>query len=282
MRAVVITGVSSGIGRASSQVLIANGFHVFGSVRKEADAQRVAADLGPQFTPLLFDVTDEPAIAVAADKVRDRLAGTRLAGLVNNAGIAVVGPVLDLPLSEYRRQFEINVFGHIAVTKAFAPLLGTDPTLRGDPGRIVMMTSVAGRNGDPFMSAYCSSKHALEGLAESLRRELTLYGIDVLVVAPGAVKTPIWDKPEGTDISPFVNSPFYPALQKLQVFVEQLAKSGLPAEDIGKAVHRALTDTKPKIRTLVTPSPVQHAIRVMLPKRLVDRIIASRLGLRKA
>ena len=282
MRTVVITGVSSGIGRATAEVLLANGFHVFGSVRKQADADRLRTELGGNFTPLLFDVTDETAIRAAADQVRAHLAGQCLAGLVNNAGIAVGGPVLELPLADYRRQFEINVFGAIAATQAFAPLLGGDPTLSGPRGRIVMMSSVAGKNGNPFMSAYCSSKHALEGLSESLRRELMLYGIDVVIVGPGAVKTPIWDKPDGTDIQPFAASPFFPALKRLKMFVEQLAASGLPPADIGKVVHQALTVPAPKVRYAVTPDRLRHVVTAVLPKRMVDRIIAKRLGLRGA
>lgn len=282
MRAVVITGVSSGIGRTTAQMLLGRGFRVFGSVRKQADADRLAADLGPGFTPLVFDVTDEAGIHAAAKAVREALGGDCLAGLVNNAGIAVVGPVEELPLAEYRRQFEINVFGPIAVTQAFAPLLGTDPARTGPRGRIVMMSSVAGRNGNPFMSAYCSSKHALEGLSESLRREMMAHGIEVVIVAPGAVKTPIWDKADGTDISAFAASPFFPAMQAAKAVMEHMGATGLPPEKIGEAVYAALTLPKPKVRYEITPDPLRHFAMKVLPKRMIDGVIASRLGLRKA
>lgn len=282
MQAVVITGVSSGIGRTTAQYLMARGFHVFGSVRKPDDARAVAADLGEGFTPLLFDVTDEQAVRTTAGAVRAELGGRCLAGLVNNAGIAVVGPVQELPLAEYRRQFEINVFGAISVTQAFAPLLGTDASLKGPRGRIVMMSSVAGRNGNPFMSAYCSSKHAIEGLAESLRREMMLYGIEVVIVAPGAVKTPIWEKPDGTDISAFANSPYYPALKSTKAVMEQLGETGLPPERIAQAVHAALTAQSPKTRIEVAPNPLQQLATRFLPKRTIDKVIAGRLGLRKS
>lgn len=282
MRAVVVTGVSSGIGRTTAQMLMARGFHVFGSVRKAADADRLAGELGQGFTPLLFDVTDEAAIRAAATRVRETLAGQCLAGLVNNAGIAVAGPVQELPLAEYRRQFEINLFGTIAVTQAFAPLLGTDPAMQGPRGRIVMMSSVAGQNGNPFMSAYCSSKHALEGLSESLRREMMMYGIDVVIVAPGAVKTPIWEKADGTDISAFAASPYYAALKETKAVMEHMGATGLPPEKIAEAVYAALTVPKPKVRYQIAPQRLRHLAFRLLPKRLIDRVIASRLGLRKA
>lgn len=281
MRAVVITGVSSGIGLATAKTLINRGFRVYGSVRKQADAERIAAVLGQNFTPLIFDVTDEAGIQAAAKTVREALGGQCLAGLVNNAGVAVAGPVQELPLAEYRRQFEINVFGHIAVTQAFAPLLGADPAMVGPRGRIVMMSSVAGKNGNPFMSAYCSSKHALEGLSESLRREMIFHGIEVVVIAPGAVKTPIWEKADGTDISAFAASPFYPAMKATKAVMEQMGDTGLPPERIADAVYAALTLPKPKVRYEITPNPLQHLAMKLLPKRMVDGVIANRLGLRK-
>jgi NAD(P)-dependent dehydrogenase (short-subunit alcohol dehydrogenase family) len=281
MRAVVITGVSSGIGLTTAKTLLERGFRVFGSVRKQADADRVAATLGPNFTPLVFDVTDEAGIKAAAETVRAALSGQCLAGLVNNAGIAVAGPVQELPLAEYRRQFEINLFGPIAVTQAFAPLLGADGAMTGPRGRIVMMSSVAGRNGNPFMSAYCSSKHALEGLSESLRREMIAHGIEVVIIAPGAVKTPIWDKADGTDISAFSASPFYPAMQVAKSVMEHMGATGLPPAKIAEAVHAALTLPKPKVRYEITPNPMQQLAMKLLPKRMVDGVIANRLGLRK-
>ncbi len=170
----------------------------------------------------------------------------------------------ELPLADYRRQFEINVFGAISVIQAFAPLLGASPAATGTRGRIVMMSSVAGRNGNPFMSAYCSSKHALEGLSESLRREMIAYGIEVVVIAPGAVKTPIWEKADGTDISAFTSSPFYPAMQATKAVMENMGKTGLPPETIAEAVHTALTAPKPKVRYELTPSPMQNlAMRLL-------------------
>lgn len=195
MRSVVITGTSTGIGWGTAKVLIGNGFRVFGSVRKVTDAERLAAEFGPNFVPLVFDVTDEAAVKAAADQVRAALAGEKLFGLVNNAGVAVAGPLLELPIKEFRRQIEINLIGVVITTQAFAPLLGVDRKLTGSSGRIVNIGSVGGRNAVPFLSPYNASKFAMEGLSESLRRELLPFGVDVIVIGPGAVATPIWARP---------------------------------------------------------------------------------------
>ena len=279
MKSVVITGASTGIGWATARLLIDRGFRVFGSVRKPADADRLSGEFGANFTPLLFDVTDEAAVKAAAATVRAALGGETLAGLVNNAGVAVAGPLLELPVVQFRTQLDINVLGPVITTQAFAPLLGADPTLRGPKGRIVMISSVAGKSGNPLSSPYVASKHAIEGLSESLRREMMLFGIDVIIVAPGAVKTPIWGKAEQVDVSGYRNSPFFPALEKVRKFMLQLGESGLPAEKIAERIAEALTSASPKVRYQITPDPMRHLIAAMLPKRMVDRIIAKRLGL---
>jgi NAD(P)-dependent dehydrogenase (short-subunit alcohol dehydrogenase family) len=279
MRSVVITGASTGIGWAAAKLLLARGFRVFGSVRKPADADRLKAEFGANFTPLLFDVTDEAAVLSAAREVRAALGGETLAGLVNNAGIAVAGPVLELGADQFRRQMDVNVIGPIIATQAFGPLLGVDPSLKGPRGRIVMISSVAGRNGNPLVSAYSASKHAIEGLSESLRREMMLFGIDVIIVAPGAVKTPIWAKADEVDISAYKNSPFFPALERIRKFMLQLGETGLPPEKIAEVIADALTSASPKVRYQITPDPMRHLITAILPKRTVDKIIAKRLGL---
>jgi NAD(P)-dependent dehydrogenase (short-subunit alcohol dehydrogenase family) len=279
MKSVVITGASTGIGWACAKLLLDKGYRVFGSVRKQADAERLGSEFGANFTPLLFDVTDEAAVLAAAREVRSALNGETLAGLVNNAGIAVAGPLLELPAEDFRRQLDVNVIGPIIATQAFAPLLGVDPSLKGPKGRIVMISSVAGRNGNPMSSAYAASKHAIEGLSESLRRELMLFGIDVIIVAPGPVKTPIWSKTEDADISRYENSPYLPALQKVRGYVTHLNAIGLPAEKIAESVFDALTLPHPKVRYQIAPDPLRHLMTAWLPKRMVDKIIAKRLGL---
>jgi NAD(P)-dependent dehydrogenase (short-subunit alcohol dehydrogenase family) len=279
MKSVVITGASTGIGWATAKLLLARGFRVFGSVRKQADAERLRGEFGANFTPLLFDVTDETAARAAASEVRTALGGEALAGLVNNAGIAVAGPLLELPLSEFRRQMEVNVIGPVIACQAFGPLLGADPSLKGPRGRIVMISSVSGKTGNPLVSAYSTSKHAIEGLSESLRRELMLFGIDVVVVAPGPVKTPIWSKAEEVDLSAYRDSPYFAALQRIRKYMLQLGERGLPPERIAEGVFEALTSPRPKVRTTITPNPLEQLVISILPKRMLDRIIAKRLGL---
>jgi NAD(P)-dependent dehydrogenase (short-subunit alcohol dehydrogenase family) len=279
MPSVVITGASTGIGWATAKLLLERGFRVFGSVRKQADADRLKSEFGANFTPLLFDVTDEAAVLAAAREVRAALNGETLTGLVNNAGIAVAGPVLELSADEFRRQMEVNVIGPVIAIQAFGPLLGSDLSLKGPKGRIVMISSVAGKNGNPLTSAYAASKHAIEGLSESLRREMMLFGIDVIIVAPGPVKTPIWSKADEVDISTYKNSPYFPALQGVRKFMAHFAEIGLPAETIAEAIADVLTSARPKVRYQITPDPMQRWMMSMLPKRMVDRIIARRLGL---
>jgi NAD(P)-dependent dehydrogenase (short-subunit alcohol dehydrogenase family) len=278
-RSVVVTGVSTGIGWGAVKVLTGHGFHVFGSVRKQADADRLKQDFGDAFTPLIFDVTDAAAAQAAAETVRQALGGQTLAGLVNNAGIAVAGPLLHLPVDDLRRQLEINVIGVLITTQAFGPLLGAEPGLQGPKGRIVNISSVGGRNASPFVGPYSASKFALEGLSESLRRELLIHGIDVVVVAPGAVATPIWDKADEVDTSLYAQTVFAPALERIKAYMLELGKKGLPPEAIGEAIHTALTTAKPKHRYVVSPSPFEVFMTEVLPRRTMDRIVGKRLGL---
>jgi NAD(P)-dependent dehydrogenase (short-subunit alcohol dehydrogenase family) len=279
MQSVVVTGTSTGIGFGAAKVLIARGFRVFGSVRKAVDADRLRAELGSGFVPMLFDVTDEAAVHAAAAEVRTALKGETLAGLVNNAGIAVAGPFLELGVADFRRQMEVNVIGPVIATQACAPLLGADPALQGPRGRIVMISSLAGRNGNPLAAPYSTSKHALEGLSESLRREFMLFGIDVIVIAPGAVKSAIWDKAPEIDIASNRASPFLPAAQRLHAFMMNLVAHALPAEKIGELVYAALTLPQPKVRYEISPDPFRMLMMRTLPKRMLDRIIARRFAL---
>lgn len=279
-KSIVVTGVSTGIGWGATKVLMKKGFHVFGSVRNAADGERLKAEFGDAFTPLLFDVTDEAAVRAGARQVEAALGGATLAGLVNNAGIAVAGPLLHLPVEEFRRQMEVNVTGIVIVTQAFAPLLGAESPARKDPGRIVNISSVAGRTGNPFMAPYSASKFAVEGLSESLRRELLPFGVDVIVIAPGAVATPIWKKADELDIAAYANTVYAGPLARLQAYMQGLGKAGLPPEQIGEAIHTALTTTRPKVRYTVSPDPFQVFMSEnVLSKRGLDQIVGKRLGL---
>jgi NAD(P)-dependent dehydrogenase (short-subunit alcohol dehydrogenase family) len=282
MNAVVVTGVSTGIGRGIAESLTRRGFRVFGSVRKESDGERVRSALGDAFTPLLFDVTDEAGVRAGAERVRAQLNGQTLKGLVNNAGIATPGPVLHQPLADYRKQIEVNLVGAFTVTQAFTPLLGADRTLKGPPGRIVNITSLGGKIGSPFLAGYCSAKHGLEGLSESTRRELLMYGIDVVIVGPGAVKTPIWDKAEAMDTSTYARTDYGPAMGKLSEFMARGARDGLPVERVGELVHHVLTTRRPRVRYALAPSLLfDWIVPRLLPRRMIDQYFAQRLGLLK-
>ena len=281
MKSIVVTGVSTGIGKSIAEMLIQKGFHVFGSVRKQTDADRLRSDLGTGFTPLTFDITDEVAVHAAAKQVRDQLKGETLFGLVNNAGIAVAAPMLYLKPDDFRRQLEINVTGQLIVTQAFTPLLGADRSLNGKPGRIVNITSVSGKNGSPFLGAYAASKHALEGLSESMRRELMLYGIDVIIVAPGPIATPIWDKAEEVNAEEYRHTDYYESGKKFQKYTIAKGRSGLPPEAVSKAVFKALTSPNPRVRYAINPNPFMSWVMSLLPKRQLDAIMAKGLGFRK-
>ena len=279
MQSVVVTGVSTGIGWGITKVLIQNGFRVFGSVRKTQDAERLSKEFGQHFIPLLFDVTDEAAVQAAAQQVREQLNGETLFGLVNNAGIAIPGPLMHLPADDFRHQLEVNLVSVLIVTKAFIPLLGSDRSLSGKPGRIINISSVGGKAGGPFLGAYSASKHGLEGFSESLRRELMLYGIDVIIVGPGSVATPIWDKAEQEDMSIYANTDYIEAAQRVQKYMIEGGRKGYPPEKVGEVVLQALTTPKPRVRYAVIPgSSLSRIVQMLLPKRMVDKIIARNLG----
>ncbi len=279
MQSVVITGVSTGIGWGVSKVLIQQGFRVFGSVRREEDAKRLTVEFGQAFVPLLFDIMDEAAVHAAARQVSNELHGETLSRLVNNAGIAVPAPLMHQPIEEFRKQMEVNLIGQLIVTQAFLPLLGTDRSRKGKPGRIINMSSVSGKNGYPFLGAYVASKHALEGLSETLRRELMLYGIDVIILGPGSVATPIWDKAEIIDLSVYEHTDYAEAGKGMQKYMVRNGRNGYPPEKVGEIVLQALTTSRPRLRYAVIPgNPLVRMIQTLIPKRVIDRIIARNLG----
>jgi NAD(P)-dependent dehydrogenase (short-subunit alcohol dehydrogenase family) len=281
-RAVAITGASTGIGRAAVAKAVRQGAHVFPSVRKQSDAQGLKSEFGEAVTPLIFDVADETAVRAGAAQVAQALGDRRLFGLVNNAGIAVPGPLLHLDTDELRRQFEINFFGAHNVTRAFADLLGADPARSGKPGRIIMISSVGGQNGAPFVGPYAASKFAMEGYSQSLRRELMLYGIDVIVIGPGAIATPIWDKAEQGDLKRFSNTPYGPMLQGVADYMMKQGREGLPPSAVGDLIWHCLTDPNPKARYHILRRPfMDRTLPRLMNPRAVDKIIARRLGFPK-
>ena len=282
-RAVVVTGASSGIGRAAVASAVAAGAHVFPAVRKQADADSLKAEFGARVTPLILDVTDEASVLAAAARVGEALGARRLFGLVNNAGVAFPGPLLHLTSADLRQQMEVNFIGVHIVTQAFLPLLGADPARTGPAGRIVMISSIGGEQAFPFIGAYAASKHALEGYSQALRRELMLFGIDVVVVAPGAIATPIWDKVDDDALAPYRATRYGPMLERVRDYMIGQGRKGLPPSAVGKLIWRALSGAGPKVRYRILRGEfLQMTLPGLLPARMVDKAIAGRLGLQPA
>lgn len=281
MKSIVITGVSTGIGFGAAKEFVTHGYQVFGSVRQEANAARLKAELGDNFTPLIFDITDSEAVRSAACQVESILGDRGLNGLINNAGIATSGPLMHQPLEEIRLQFEVNVIGQISVTQAFLPLLGARQDMKYDrPGRIINISSVSGKIAVPFIGAYVGSKHAIEGISHSLRRELQLYGIDVIIIAPGAVNTAIWDKDSAQDISRYLSTDYAESATTFQKYFVQHGKQGYPPEVFGKFVRKVFETPKPKTKYAIAPNLLQGwIIPTALTDRWLDRIIGRRFGL---
>jgi NAD(P)-dependent dehydrogenase (short-subunit alcohol dehydrogenase family) len=280
---VVVTGVSTGIGWGTTKVLVSKGFRVFGSVRKPADADRLQREFGNGFVPLMMDVTDADAVHQAAQKVGSTIGDRNLVGLVNNAGAVVSGPLLYLRPSEYRRQLEVNMISPLVVIQAFAPLLGTDKKRQGPLGRIVNISSTGAKVAIPLIGAYSSSKAGLEGMSDALRRELMLFGIDVVIIEPGTVNTAMYNKGEREDLSEFKQTEYWEAVQNFQKFIVAEARnSGLSPERLGEAVHVALSTAKPKARYAVVPQRFKNwTLPRLLPVRMLDAAVAKQMGLKK-
>jgi NAD(P)-dependent dehydrogenase (short-subunit alcohol dehydrogenase family) len=275
-RNAVVTGASSGIGLAIARELTARGFRVFGSVRREGDGLRLAGELGPAFVPVVFDVTDAGAVEAAAAAVGKACGDDGVAGLVNNAGIAVAGPLLYVPAGDLTRQMAVNVVGVMSVSKAFFPLL-VRARVAGLSPRIVNISSVSGRIASPFLGPYAASKHALEALSDSLRRELLMHGVDVIVVQPGRVETPIWGK--SADIGPYAGTEYAAALASLSEIVTR-RKGLLPARAVARTVANALVARRPRTRYVVVSGRVgAWWLPRLLPDRWLDRLAAARLGI---
>jgi NAD(P)-dependent dehydrogenase (short-subunit alcohol dehydrogenase family) len=271
-RAVVITGASTGIGRASALEMDSRGFHVFPGVRRDEDAEALRAER-PSLEPIRIDVTDADSIAAARDRVAEVVGESGLAGLVNNAGIAVPGPLEHLPIDELRRQLEVNLVGQVAVTQAFMPLL------RSARGRIVNIGSIGGRVALPLMGPYAASKHAIEGISDSLRRELRPWGIQVSVVRPGPIATDIWERgnanaDELLERMPDAQVHYGQAIQGARDWAAQRAREAVPPSAVAEVVAHALTADKPRTRYLVGPQArVLAALRAVLPDRWLDALL---------
>ena len=277
--AVVVTGSSTGIGRSCALELDRRGFAVFAGVRKEADADALRAAGSERLRPLTIDVTEPDQIAAAVGVVAEG-SPAGLAGLVNNAGVGVGGPLELIPIDDFRRQIEVNLIGQVAVTQAFLP------ALRRGRGRVVFLSSIGGRNANPYMSPYHASKFGIEAVGDSLRQEMRQFGVEVSLVEPGSVATPIWGK--GRESAEAIQDRLTPEDERLYgdkvarmgKVLEKVGARGVPPEKVADAVARALMEKRPKTRYLVgADARMTLLMRRVLPDRVRDRIVARAAGL---
>jgi NAD(P)-dependent dehydrogenase (short-subunit alcohol dehydrogenase family) len=278
---VVVTGVSSGIGFATAKELASYGYQVFGTVRSVEDGARVRAALGYAFHPVIMDVTDVASIQAAVQEVSELMDGESLAGLINNAGIAVAGPLMHVDLADLRRQLEVNVVGLVAVTQAFLPLLGARAVRPQKPGRIINIGSVSGHTTYPFLAPYAASKHAVEALTEGLRRELMIYGIDVSVMVLGAVQTPIWEKADQQAlVERYTQTAYAESAAQMQQLAVRLGREGMPVERVGRAIRLALESSTLQPRYVLANNWwLGWWLPRRLPARWMDWVIARQFGL---
>lgn len=268
--AVVVTGASTGIGAATVEILARQGFTTFAGVRNADDAARIGA-VHERIRPVYLDVTDSEAIVAATDAVA--ASELPLIGLVNNAGIAIGGPLEYLSIDDLRRQFEVNVFGALAVSQAFLPLL------RKHHGRIVFVGSISGRLSVPFIGPYSASKFALRALADALRLELTPAGIEVSLIEPASVRTPIWRKGrESKDrmlkrLGPKAREHYRLALEQMFTDIGHEERTGMPVERVSNTILRALTARRPRAHYIITDPGWAAGVFMLLPAAAHDRII---------
>jgi NAD(P)-dependent dehydrogenase (short-subunit alcohol dehydrogenase family) len=274
--AVVITGASSGIGRAAALYLDQRGYRVFAGVRKDEDAKSLTDQASGRLKPIKIDVTKQRSIQTAARNVKKAVGEEGVVGLVNNAGVGGGGPIEFLDLDGLRETLEVNLIGQVAVTKAFLPLV------REAKGTIVFIASIGGRVASPMLSPYNVSKFGLEALGESLRHEVGPWGIDVAVVEPGSIDTEIWNKGEDQIEEAVSQMPkdairLYGAqLARFAEVLNETAERGIPPERVAKAIHRAIVSDKPRHRYLVgTDAKVTARLKGTLPDRMFHRLAGS-------
>jgi NAD(P)-dependent dehydrogenase (short-subunit alcohol dehydrogenase family) len=272
---VLVTGASTGIGEASARHLSGLGFDVVAGVRSEEAAAR-ARDGGLE--PVQLDVTDAASVGEAAAFVEARVGDRGLDGLVNNAGVAVSGPVELIPLDEWRRQLEVNLIGQVAVTQALLPAL-----LRRR-GRVVMVSSIGGRVAAPLFGPYSASKFGLEAVSDALRREVAELGVRVVVVEPGAIATPIWDKgiAVGDEIvahgDPTARARYERLIGTIRAAAQANARDGLPPSAVAEVIGEAMTAEKPRTRYLIgREAKLRARLARVLPDRAFDALVARAL-----
>ena len=274
---IIITGVSSGIGRDALRLLHQKGYHIFGSVRKETDAKLLIEAYPQGFTPLIFDVQDQDAVSQAAKVVYDTC--DRIDALINNAGIAVPGPLQFVSEADFEKQMDVNLKSVRRITNTFLPLLGATTDFKGAPGRIINISSVSGLFSSPFNGPYSISKHALESMTDVYRRELRRYGIKVMAIEPGPIKTKIWGK-NLNSMAQFADTDYYDILQKADKMIENTEKNALPVARTSNVILKCITKKHPKTRYIVQKNAfVFKIVANYLPDKLVDWFIQRSFSL---
>ena len=283
MRTVIITGVSTGIGKSISEKLLQNNFFVIGSVRKKDDANYLKEKYKEKFDYIIFDVRDKDAIENSKIEVVDILKrnNSYLCSVINNSGIALGGPVKYLDIEVFKKQFDVNYFGLINVTKTFLDLL-IDSNTHPLKNKIINIGSISGKRSYPFVAPYTSSKFALEGFTDSLRRELLIHNVDVVLIEPGPIKTAIWGKVPDIDDNPFLNTEYEIPLKKFFKGYLQMGANGLNPDIIGNKTVEILSRNNPKTRYVITPNKFRdYLIPGFLPDRWVDKMVGKMLSLFK-
>ena len=276
MKNVLITGVSTGIGLSTAQYLLSKGFFVFGSVRKQEEAEQLSSSLGANFKALVFDVRDQQAISTAQKIVEQTVGKQGLYALINNAGIAVTGPLMHIPIKDFEYQMSVNLTGVLQVTQAFLPLLGASLKTKIPPGRIINISSVSGKITTPFLVPYCVSKHALESMSDGLRRELSIYNIKVVLIEPGPIQTDIWQKVIEQK-NEYPDTDYGKILKDMEKSVKKSEASAIPAIRVAKLIHQALIRKRPKLRYLIAPNQFFVWIASLLPHWVLDFFISRQL-----
>lgn len=260
---VLVTGASTGIGKAIAKGLADNGYNVFATVRKDKDYDELAS-LSNNIISIKMDVTNHDSILEAKDEIKKLLGDKKLYSLINNAGIAVAGPIELISIEEIRRQFEVNYFGVIDTTQVFFDLLDKNGA------KIINMSSVGGKTANPFMGPYNSSKFALEAMSDSLRRELSATNIDVIVIEPGMIVTPIWDKAEDIDPLRYKDSIYQKPIETMKELAITNGRKGAPAEKVSDTILEILSKKHNKARYWVSGNPL---VEVFIPRTLPDRTL---------
>jgi NAD(P)-dependent dehydrogenase (short-subunit alcohol dehydrogenase family) len=279
VRSALVTGASTGIGRAAALRLDADGWRVFAGVRKEEDADSLRKAGTARLTPVMLDVTDAAAIATTAELLATELGGAGLDGLVNNAGIGIPSPLETMPIEAFRRGIEVNLTGQVAVTQAMLPLI------RQARGRIVFISSIGGRIAFPLGGVYHAAKFGLEAVGDVFRRELRPWGISVSLIEPGTIATEIWDKSEReadamTDQAPMREELYGKAMAAYRKTTRSLARKGIAPAKVAAAIEHALTSPRPRTRYLVgRDAKLQARAKIFIPDRVFDRVVARVMGL---